>query len=385
MFGLPPVTLVTISAAFVFGMILALLGSLKLALAKRLALGEARIGGLMSALSFALIPMMLLSGVLIDQFNVKPVLIGGAIVTALAISSLALPLSYWSALGAAAFAGFGTAAVSTSAMVLMPEAFRAFSHGNEANAVNLGCVFIALGSLVTPALADVLIRTLEFKRTVSILALLCLVPAVLAMLTPDADLHFHEKHADLSNLLNDPSLWLAGLVFLFYAPLESSISTWTTTYLIEKGTTEASAAWLLTAFWTSFMLSRLFIAVLNLEPLWTPGLFLVLPSLLTAVIIGNMSGTASPGSAKMGLLMVGFTLGPIFPTLIGMVFRQFNEARGTAYGAVFAIGSMGSLILSPLIGAFANRRSLQQALRIPMVVALALTAATLVFALTGKK
>ncbi len=68
-----------------------------------------------------------------------------------------------------------------------------------------------------------------------------------------------------------------------------------------------------------------------------------------------------------------------------MVFRHFNEARGTAYGVVFAIGSMGSLVISPMIGAFANKRTLRQALRILMVIALFLTAAALVFALTGKK
>ena len=53
MFGLQGVTLVTASSAFVFGMVLALLGSLKLALAKRMSLGEHRIGGLLSALNLA--------------------------------------------------------------------------------------------------------------------------------------------------------------------------------------------------------------------------------------------------------------------------------------------------------------------------------------------
>src|SRR5579862_7490097 len=67
MFGQYAVTVVTISAAFVFGMVLALLGSLKLALAKRMNLGEGRIGFLLSALNFALMPMMILTGMLIDN------------------------------------------------------------------------------------------------------------------------------------------------------------------------------------------------------------------------------------------------------------------------------------------------------------------------------
>jgi hypothetical protein len=35
---------------------------------------------------------------------------------------------------------------------------------------------------------------------------------------------------------------------------------------------------------------------------------------------------------------------------------------------MFAIGSLGSLILPPLIGLFARRTTVQQALRIPMVL-----------------
>src|SRR5262245_24984418 len=88
------VTAVTISGAFVFGMVLALLGSIKLPLAKRLALDEARVGALLSALNLALVPMMLLSGVLIDTLGVQPVLIVGSLLTALAIFALTLRRSY---------------------------------------------------------------------------------------------------------------------------------------------------------------------------------------------------------------------------------------------------------------------------------------------------
>ena len=59
MSGLETLAPVTIASAFAVGMVLALLGSIKLPLAKRLQLNEARVGGLLSALSLALIPMML--------------------------------------------------------------------------------------------------------------------------------------------------------------------------------------------------------------------------------------------------------------------------------------------------------------------------------------
>src|ERR1700691_4180650 len=117
------VTVVTISAAFVFGMVLALLGSLKLALAKRLNLGEGRVGVLLSAFNFTLMPMMLLTGVLIDRYGVRWVLIGASCMTAIAIVTLSIQPTYGRALFGTLLAGLGSAGLSTSSIVLMGKAF----------------------------------------------------------------------------------------------------------------------------------------------------------------------------------------------------------------------------------------------------------------------
>ena len=109
-----------------------------------------------------------------------------------------------------------------------------------------------------------------------------------------------------------------------------------------------------------------------------------------AIVLGNLAGTASAAAAWRGTLLLGFLLGPIFPTLVGILFERLAFERpdqpairgfGTAYGTLFAVGSLGSLVLAPLIGARATRRSVQTALRIPMVIGIALWLAALVFAL----
>jgi sugar phosphate permease len=60
---------------------------------------------------------------------------------------------------------------------------------------------------------------------------------------------------------------------------------------------------------------------------------------------------------------------------------HFPQARGTAYGAMFAIGAVGNLILPPLFGVYARRTTVQRAMVIPMVVALLLALVTLFFGL----
>src|SRR5262249_8099861 len=92
--GQPDLIPATIAGAFAFGMVLALLGSIKLPLAKRLEIDEARVGGLLSALNLALIPMMLLSGMLVDRLGIQGVLIVGSVLAGLAIFALALVKTY---------------------------------------------------------------------------------------------------------------------------------------------------------------------------------------------------------------------------------------------------------------------------------------------------
>src|SRR5262245_50870865 len=97
---LQAVTTVCVSGALVFGLVLALLGSIKMSLAKRFDLSERRVGALLSALNLTLIPMVLLSGLLIDRVGVRAVLLGGSLLTALAIFSMSRSPSYNRALTA---------------------------------------------------------------------------------------------------------------------------------------------------------------------------------------------------------------------------------------------------------------------------------------------
>lgn len=382
---MPSVMLVTISAAFVFGMVLALLGSLKLSLAKRLNLGEGRIGVLLSAFNLTLMPMMLLTGLLIDRYGVRWILIGASCMTALAIVTLSINPTYPRAFVGALLAGLGSAGLSTASIVLMPKAFY-YSMREAPAAENLGNVFFALGALITPVLADVLLRTLGFRRGVRVIALLCLIPAVFAALTSAADLKLTTEAAAFERLFFEKTLWLAAAVFFLYAPLEAAINIWATTYLTDLGHGERKAAWVLSGFWAAFLSSRL-LAALALHrwptlPGWDVWLIIV-PALLVAVLLGNLAGTASAGAARRGILVLGFLLGPIFPTLVGSLFYQLDKTNvhgfGTAYGTLFAVGSLGSLILAPVIGVRFARRNVQTALRIPMLIAIVLTLAALVF------
>ena len=82
------------------------------------------------------------------------------------------------------------------------------------------------------------------------------------------------------------------------------------------------------------------------------------------------------------MLLLGLCLGPIFPTLSGIVVHRHPAEPGSAFGAFFALGAVGSLVIPPVIGAYARKTNIQRALRIPMVLGLVLAAASMVLGLS---
>jgi fucose permease len=318
--------------------------------------------------------MMFLSGILIDQWGVRLVMILGSFLTCAAIYGLTLhQTSFRWAVAAVLLIGLGAACVSTASVVLMPRAFFDDRRDLLGAALNLGMAFFALGALVTPALIDVLLARLSFRTTLGLVAVLCLVPALLAIVS---NIPGDGETASLTQVLADRYLWMAGLVFFLYAPLEASVGAWATTLLVELGNPERRVAWLLSGFWLAFLASRLAAAYLQVE---ASAWVLVALGILAAVVLGSLAGAPNRNWAEMSLLLLGAVLGPVFPTLVAMVFDHFPAAqRGTAYGAMFAVGSLGSLVTCPVIGFSVRRRAVQQTQRIPMFIAVGMSAAALV-------
>jgi fucose permease len=375
---------VTIVSAFVVGMLLTLLGSIKFWLGRRLELSDTGVGWLLSALYLALVPMTLASGVFIDYHqSPKLDLFVGSLVAAMALFVLAVARNRAQALAAILLMAAGAACLSTGSIVLMPKAF--FPDSPPAAALNLGNVFFALGALVTPPLAEILLRRLDFRRGIGVLAVLCLLPALFAGLAPHAAFDVGgaalPPKFDPAHVLGHPIVWLAGLVFLLYGPLESSVGTWGTTYLTHLGASEHLAALLLSGFWLTFLASRLGAAFLQHQARWASEPWLiVLLALGAGICLGNLAQAEKLRHARAGWLLLGAFLGPVFPTLVGTVFQFFPAyEHGTAYGAMFSIGSLGGLVLPPFVGVCVRRLDAGRAMRVPMVMALVLAMAALVF------
>jgi len=373
----------TIMGLLATGMGVALLGSVKLPLARKLQINETRVGGMVSMFGFAMIPTMLAVGFVTDLVGKQPVVIGGSLFMTASLILLAQSRTYWPALLGVLLLSVGWAMLIN---VINPLALFAFP-GAETYAMNMACFFFGLGAFLTPLVAAFLLRRMELPRVLLVLAGFVVATAVLAVgvdfstltATGGPQAVAAPPKAGIGTLVGDSIMWLCALLLFFYAPLEATMAAWATTYLGNKGVSEGAASGLLSGYWLTYVASRL-VAAYALPSGSEAAVILALAVLcvgIWAVVV------FSRGRAVAGAMVVaaGFIFGPIFPTLMAVLFGHFDEAlHGRAVGLLFAVGGLGWTAIPMLIGAYAQRKGVQRGFLMAAASAVGLAAIAFILA-----
>ena len=366
-----------VAGLLVCGMGVAVLGSMKVALARRLEIDEARVGGLVSMFGFAMIPVMLVMGFLTDLLDKQMVVVAGSLLMTASLVILSRGRSYWSALLAVVLLSAGWSGLVNVLNVLMQATFG----GGPTYAMNLGNFFFGLGAFLTPLAVMFLLRNAGFVPATLALAVAALLPGVLALRTDFPSLAGsavqQQAGPGIEVLLTDPILWLTALALLFYAPMEATMAAWATTYLGEKRVSETMASTMLSAFWLAFMVGRLGTALsvtaFPLTAAATNTLILGL-SLGCVLVWAGIALTTSRGLACGLVVLAGLAFGPTFPTIIGVLTGHVHPAvAGRAVGLFFMVGGIGWSVIPILIGAYARRTSVQKGFLIAVASAAGLT------------
>lgn len=378
-------TLMQISALAVAGMCHALLGSVKVPLAQKMQIDEARVGGLVSVFGVTLIPMVFAAGFLVDLIGVsgkQAVIGGGFLIVIVSLITLSRLKTYRVALLAVLLLGVGWSALVNVLNVTSPPAFLPpeETQSRISYAMNMGDFIFGMGAFLTPLLVVALTRWMKFEAVFLLLAAFALI-ALLQGFGVDW-LRIYAEPSDsvsggLSKLASNPVVWLCCLAFFFHVPIEAATATWATTLMTDRGVPEGKASGLLSVFWLTFMGSRLATALLL-----PAGHDTLLVVVMAALCIGFTVGLYASRSARMTCLMIiaaGLILGPIFPTLIAILLTDVEKAlHGRAVGVFFAVGGIGWTGVPVLIGYCAKRSSVQKAFLVATGCAVLLTVLSVV-------
>jgi fucose permease len=355
--------LLVISILVATGMGIALLGSIKVAMARKLRIDEARIGGLLSTFGFTLIPVILTAGFFSDLVGRQPVTIVGSIIFTASLVVLAQATAYWMLVTGVLLL---SAAWGTLINVVNPLSLVAFG-GSQAYALNLGCFIFGIGSFVTPMGTTLLINKVGLQKALLLLAGVVSVNVILGCgaIFPSASpvqlqpLGALAANPGLGTLLSDGVMWFCALALFFYMPAESTMAGWATTYVTDKGMKESSASALLSGFWLAYTAARLIAALAVPKGAETTViLVLSLVSFLAWVAVVMCHGR---GLAAVLVVTVGLLFGPIYPTLVAVLLGHFDPSlHGRAIGLFFTLGGLGCTALPMMIGAYAKRTSVQR-------------------------
>ncbi len=368
--------LTAFSGVFALGAIFAIFGSIKLKLQEQINIDDAKASQLISAMMFSCLVFSLAIGAITPALGFKIVGLLGFAAGAICVLLLAQAPSYGVAMGAFLALGFAAMCVNTvgntlGPMVLFP--------GEPAKASNLLNVFFGVGSFLTPLIIANLMGRVGYKATVSLIAALLAIPILWTIMgtdfpSPVGGFSFSRA----AGWLLHPAVFAGGAALFCYISLEATLGGFLTTYLANHKVDAAKATNFLSLFWICLMLARLFTAFFvpsAIFPYYVPVLALIATAALLLMV-----GAKNANAAVVAMLITGFVLGPIFPTLVGVTFSK-TGVESEVFGMIFAIGLLGGIVTPRVMGGFSAGGHIRKGIQVLAGLAVALVVISAVLSL----
>jgi MFS transporter, FHS family, glucose/mannose:H+ symporter len=363
---------VTVNACmFVFGVVLLLMGSIL----PGLQVSSARAGTLGSFPLLGILAATLFIGPVLDKSGAKLAL---ALSLALIAAALVLmpALSGYAALaGAALVYGLGGGVLNTAANALVAS-LNAAGRGAALNV--LGFSF-SLGAVAAPLLMSLAISRVSISMALRLLAVapaVVLIAVIVLRFPPPV--RSGTPLRSLLRVLNQPLVWLIGLLLFFESGSENCTFVWAGEMMKDALHVEAGrAALALVGVSVALGAGRL-LAALWFEWLGSRNVLLLSASLIIAGVIVTHAGRTF-GTMAAGFAVIGLGMSAVFPTALGILGDRFPGETGTVFGAVMTLALVGGSS-GPLAGGWLAGRSPTGALAVPFAAAVAIAIITVTIA-----
>jgi fucose permease len=171
---------------------------------------------------------------------------------------------------------------------------------------------------------------------------------------PEAVVAANREDAGAWAALRGGRVWLQIAIFFAYTGVETGTGFWCFTVLREgRGlSVEAAGAWT-TAFWGALLAGRVLLGLV----IDAFGPDRLLRTVTYSALAGVAAYAALPGLAgRSGLLVIGASLAPIFPTLIARTPARLGAATAAhAVGFQVSAATLGAAVFPSLYGLLAQR------------------------------
>lgn len=320
------------------------------------------LGQLLVATTAGYVAASFSSGRLLARMNLGALLAASCAATATSLLGYAFAPAWFVMIGFGLFAGLGAGAIDAAL-----NTYVATNH--SARTLNWLHACYGVGAASGPALMTaVLMRSDPWQRGYWIVAAgqiaLALCFFSTRALWPSVGSHAHAatdapaRTASSRATLAQPAAWLGMLSFFLYVGLEQSAGAWAYSFLTEvRGLSLAAAGTWVTIYWGGLTAGRVvFGLVANRFPLDQ----LVRGALVAIAAAAALVATDPFASASaIGLALLGFACGPIFPSLIAATPARLGAAHAAnAVGFQIAASAFGQALIPWAVGGLAERHTL---------------------------
>lgn len=352
----------TINACmFIFGIVMFLMGTLL----PSLHVSYAQAGRLGSIPLIGILIATVLVGPILDIHGAKQVLILALVLIAGSLALIPSLSVFWQLELCCLTYGFGGGILNTATNVLIAN----LHAESRARALNLLGFFFSAGAVLAPLLMSLIGGGLSVS-----FALWLLAGTTAAVICPVAIFRFPPplqagiRFSNVIFVLNHPAVWLFGLLLVFESGSENCMFVWSSKVVADVlHTTPARGNLALVGLGVALGIGRLG-AVYWLRWLGNVGTIWFSASL---VIAGILIALAAHGLTAMvlAIVVIGFGISAIFPTVLGLAGDRFSGETGTVFGAIIALGMVGGAA-GPTLGAYAIAHGPLHVLWIPATSAL---------------
>jgi fucose permease len=327
-----------------YGMASSTLGTTLPELRQRWSLTPARMGMFALLQAIGLIVSSSGAGWWMDaQGRRVPVMLALAL-SALSVAMLPRSRSFTVACAWFFLSGIGLGCISTGYNSLIPS----IDPANMASISNFVQLFFGLGGLLTPLLAA---RLFQGRLNAACLAVAATLLLAMLAIAP-AEIPTLSAAANAGLPLEDLRFWLLCFMLFVYVAAEICAWNWLAPFFIAQGLPAQRALTLLSlGFGAGLLLGRLAAAV-SLRGA-DPKLTLVIAAAGIALATAGLLMARRPALLAATVFASGFTMGPIFPTVISLV-NQIFPGNASVVGVAVTAGWAGLAISSYTIGRLAG-------------------------------
>lgn len=338
---------------FVFGIVMAIVGAVVPSLVERLSLSLGDVGTMFLVMNFAMLVASLALGLVVDRFGLKLPLAAGAWLVAIALVLIGRAAGYPQLLVAAVCLGLGGGAVNGASNTLVADLYD--DPRRKGAALNRLGVYFGIGALLLPFSLGALRSTFGVGGLLQAAAALCALAGLAALVLtfpPPKQLQGWPL-AHMPRFISMPVVLALAALLFFQSGNEFMLGGYISTFLSrEIRLSPDAASYALAGYWAAIMIARIVLARLLLS--------VSAPSAVLACALASAVGALTIGSARTapvacaGVVLTGFALAGIFPTVLSLAGARFPEHSGTVFGILFTVALAGGMTMPWASGQLAD-------------------------------